>query len=245
MEPRQQGHLSIEDADIYYRIYGKGDRTILLLHGNGEDWTCFLGQIETFASEYTVITMDSRGHGKSNCGTCPLTLKQIGRDAVRLLRLLKIPTAILIGFSDGANIAMEIALHSTYPLEKLVLAGGNLYPSGVKMSVQLPTIIHHKFFEILAHFLPRFRQKADILGLMVHEPNISPKSLHSISIPTLVLAGEHDMIRAKHTKLIARSIPESKLVIIPNANHFIFGKWAEQTNRVILDFLNPQNPYPR
>ena len=62
MEPRQHGHLDIEDADIYYRLYGKGEKTILFLHGNGEDWTCFSKQIDEFAQEYTVITMDSRGH---------------------------------------------------------------------------------------------------------------------------------------------------------------------------------------
>lgn len=238
MEPRQHGHLDIEDADIYYRLYGKGEKTILFLHGNGEDWTCFSKQIDEFAQEYTVITMDSRGHGKSGCGKVPLTLRQIGKDAIRLLKLLKIPSATLIGFSDGANIAMEMALHSSYPIDALVLAGGNLYPSGVKIRVQLPTIISHKFYELLAVRHPKFRQKADILGLMVHEPHILPASLKSISCPTLVLAGEYDMIRPGHTRLIARSIAGSKMVIIPKANHFLFGNWAAQTNRVILDFLH-------
>lgn len=236
-EPRQHGHLHIGDTEIYYRIYGKGEKNLLFLHGNGENWTCFSGQIEEFMDDYTVITMDSRGHGKSGCGTRPLTLKQLARDAVALLNLLKIPSVALIGFSDGANIAMEMALHSSYPFEKLVLAGGNLFPSGVKIMAQLPPIIAHKFYEVLSRFFPGFRLKADILGLMVHEPNISPKSLQKIKIPTLVLAGEHDMIRFKHTLLIARSIPDSRLKIIPGADHFIFGKWAALTNRVISDFL--------
>lgn len=236
-EPRQHGHLNIENADIYYRVYGKGKKTILMLHGNGEDWTCFTKQIEVFSKNFTVVTMDSRGHGRSGYGRKPLTLKQIARDALQLLSLLKIPSAIVIGFSDGANVAMEMALHSSYSFEKLVLAGGNLSPEGVKMFAQIPCIIGHRMCEILARFWPHIQNKADILGLMVHEPHIAPESLGRITVPTLILAGERDMIRLGHTRLIAHSIPNSKLVIIPKADHFIFGKWADSTNKVIEEFL--------
>ena len=79
IEPRQHGYFKIHSANIYYRIYGAGEKTLFFLHGNGEDWTCFRKQIEFFAADYKIVTMDSRGHGNSGTSEKSLTIKQIGR----------------------------------------------------------------------------------------------------------------------------------------------------------------------
>lgn len=106
------------------------------------------------------------------------------------------------------------------------------------MRYQLPTIFGHAFFEAGARIWPKLRLKADIIGLMIHEPNIRPERLKKITAKVLVLAGEKDMIKEKHTKRIAASLPNSTLVIIPQANHFIFGKWGDKVNRVMKMFLD-------
>lgn len=237
IEPRQHGYFRIHNANIYYRIYGTGKRTLFFLHGNGEDWTCFTKQIEFFAGEYKVVTMDSRGHGHSGISERPLTIKQIAQDAATLIMKLHLERVTLVGFSDGANIVMEMALNSTLPYERLVLAGGNLNPKGVKMRYQLPVILQHRFCEIAARFCPRLQRKADILGLMIHEPNIRPERLHKITVPSLVLAGEHDIIKDKHTRLITAALPNSTLAIIPCANHFLFDGWADKVNCIMKNFL--------
>ncbi|MCR1839248.1 alpha/beta fold hydrolase [Murimonas intestini] len=236
-EPIKEGSALIHGANIHYRIYGNGPKTLLLLHGNGEDGHCFDKQIPDFSKHFQVITMDSRGHGLSERGPEPLTLDQMSIDAIELLKYLRVKSASVLGFSDGANIAMLMALKSVYPIEKLVLAGGNLYPMGVKPSCQLPTILGYGICSLIAKFDKKARIKAEILGLMVKEPRINPDSLGRITAPALILAGERDMIKDKHTKLIARSLPKSTLTIIPKASHFVFGKWAEQTNEVVLNFL--------
>lgn len=237
IEPRQHGYFKIHNANIYYRIYGTGERTLFFLHGNGEDWTCFTKQIEFFADEFKVVTMDSRGHGHSGISEKPLTIKQIAQDAAALIMKLHLEHVTLVGFSDGANIVLEMALNSTFPYERLVLAGGNLNPRGVKMRYQLPTILQHAFCEFAARFYPKLHLKADILGLMTHEPNIRPERLRKITIPALVLAGEHDMIKENHTRLIAAALPNSTLSIIPRANHFIFDGWADKVNPIMERFL--------
>ena len=239
IEPRQHGYFKIHNANIYYRIYGTSDRTLFLLHGNGEDWTCFKKQIEFFAKDFKVVTMDSRGHGHSGISERQLTIKQIAQDATALIRKLQLEQVTLAGFSDGANIVLEMALNSTFPFESLILGGGNLNPKGVKLRYQMPVILGHAFYELLARIIPRYSLKADILGLMTHEPNIQPDRLHKITIPSLVMAGQHDMIREKHTKLIASALPNSTLAIIPKADHFIFDRWADKTNHIIKNFLLP------
>ena len=72
---------------------------------------------------------------------------------------------------------------------------------------------------------------------MVREPCIQPDSLKRITCPVLVLAGSRDMIKRSHTRLIARSLPNATLSILPGADHFLFGRFAEETNAKILSFL--------
>lgn len=84
---------------------------------------------------------------------------------------------------------------------------------------------------------PEAKQNADMLGLMVNDPNVLPAELSAIKAKTLVIAGTNDMIKDAHTRLIAQSIPNSQLVLI-KGNHFIANKCPEAFNRAVLEFLN-------
>jgi len=84
---------------------------------------------------------------------------------------------------------------------------------------------------------PEAKQNADMLGLMVNDPNVLPTELSAIKAKTLVIAGTNDMIKDAHTRLIAQSIPNSQLVLI-KGNHFIANKCPEAFNRAVLEFLN-------
>lgn len=80
------------------------------------------------------------------------------------------------------------------------------------------------------------KRSMEVLGLMIHEPNIKPAELRSIHIPTLVIAGTRDMIKEEHTRLIANEIPDAKLVIM-RGNHFIANKRADRFNQEVETFL--------
>ena len=89
---------------------------------------------------------------------------------------------------------------------------------------------------MFANKSPEAKQNSELLGLMVNDPNVDPAELSQIKCPTLVIAGNKDMIKDKHTRLIADSIPGSKLSIIPG-NHFIANKNPETFNKEVLEFL--------
>lgn len=237
IEPRQHGYFKIHNASIYFRVYGKGERTLFFLHGNSEDWSVYKKQIEYFAEDYQIVTMDSRGHGHSGVSDKPLTIKQMARDTALLIKKLQLDRVTLIGFSDGGNIALEMAVNELIPLEGMVLAGANLNPRGVKFQYQLPIILGHAFCKMLSKFSPKLKRKTEILGLMTREPNIPVAQLKNIFIPVLVLAGEKDIIKEKHTKRIAGGLPGTTLAIIPGANHFLFDIWADKVNPLIKKFL--------
>lgn len=211
----------------YFIEKGEGE-PLLLLHGNGEDHTYFEHQMEYFSKMYRVIALDTRGHGKSERGNKPFTIVQFAQDLYDFLEEQKIEKAHILGFSDGGNIALTLALNHPEKVNKLILNGANLFPGGVKKIFQIPIEIEYR--------LTRNQKKKDLLGLMVKEPNIHPEELHSLFVPTLVIAGKKDVIQDKHTRLIAQSLPNAQLEIM-DGDHFIASKEHQVFNKIVENFL--------
>lgn len=220
---------------LYYRE--KGNREpFILLHGNGEDNEYFKHQIDYFSDRYRVIALDTRGHGKSPRGTKPFTIEQFSCDLYDFMISRKILNAIILGFSDGANIAMKFAINYPDKVKALILNGGNLNPKGVKRTTQIPIEIGYKIARRFALKSSDAKKSAEMLGLMVNEPNIEPTELSKITVPTLVICGKNDMIKESHTKEIAEHIPNAKLSII-KGNHFIANKRYVAFNKEVESFL--------
>ncbi len=220
---------------LYYMEKGSGF-PLILLHGNGESHEYFIHQIEYFSSFYRVIAIDTRGHGKSPRGDKPFTIVQFAEDLYEFMQEQGIAKASILGFSDGGNIALTFALSHMQMVEKLVLNGANLTPKGVKRRVQLPIEIGYKFASFFAGKSDKANRNAEMLGLMVNEPNIKPEELQKLTIPTLVIAGSKDMIKTSHTRLIYESLPNARLQLL-EGDHFIANKKAEQFNSAVYDFL--------
>ena len=219
------------DIKLHYVEKGEGF-PLILLHGNGEEHTYFVHQIEHFSKSRRVIAIDTRGHGASPRGTAPFTIKRFAEDLLCFMDEQSIEKADILGFSDGGNIALTFALEHQDRINKLILNGANLFPKGVKASVQIPVVIGYYLAKILGG-----KEKAELLGLMVKEPNSSPNELQTLTIPTLVIAGDHDMIKTSHTELIAASIPNSTLCIIPG-DHFIANNCSSIFNSILDKFLS-------
>ena len=225
------------DINHYYIEKGTGF-PLILLHGNGEDCGYFVHQMEPFAKHFRVIAIDTRGHGQTPRGEASFSIRQFAEDLLDFMNLhqIEIEKAHILGFSDGGNIAMVFALMHPERVEKLILNGANLNASGVKRKVQIPIEIGYRIAKIFATKSPAARKNAEMLGLMVNDPNVKAEELSCIQNPTLVIAGEKDMIKDSHTRLIAKSIPGAMLSIIPG-NHFIANKNPDTFNEVALRFL--------
>ena len=223
------------DISLFYQEKGTGE-ALILLHGNGEDSTYFKHQIEYFGDRYRVIALDTRGHGKSKRGSKEFTIKQFAKDLDRFMDSLGITQAIILGFSDGANIEMEFALKYPNKIKALILNAGNLNPKGVKWTIQIPIVVGYKIASWFSSKSKEAKKNTEMLGLMVLEPDISPSELVKISVPTLVICGTRDMIKESHTKEIARNIPNARLAII-KGNHFIANKNHKAFNQEVESFL--------
>ena len=223
------------DIKHYFVEQGQGEN-LVLLHGNGENGGYFHYQLEEYSKHYHVYAPDTRGHGKTPRGTAPFTISQFADDLKAFLDERGIEKTHILGFSDGANIAMVFALRYPQYVDKLILNGGNLNGAGVKLSVQLPIIFGYHIASMFAKKSEGAKANAEMLGLMVNDPALKAAQLAGIEAETLVIAGTKDMIRDSHTRLIARSLPHSRLEII-EGDHFIAANRHEEFNRIVLDFL--------
>ena len=227
--------MIITDIKHFYIEKGHGI-PIILLHGNGENSGYFQGQIDAFSRDYHVYAIDTRGHGKTPRGDRPFTIRQFADDLLGFMDDHHIEKTHLLGFSDGGNIAMIFAMQHPDRVDRLILNGANLNPDGVKRSTQIPIEIGYRIASRFSGKSDSARLNAEMLGLMINDPNVKPEELKTIRAKTLVIAGSNDMIRKEHTELIAASIPAAELVFI-KGNHFIANKHPEEFNRVVLDFL--------
>lgn len=151
------------DIELYYQEKGTGE-PFIFLHGNGESNSYFANQINYFQSKYRVIALDTRGHGKSPRGNAPFTIEQFSCDLYDFMNAHQIPSAIILGFSDGANIAMKFAMKHPNMVKALILNGGNLNPKGVKRTTQLPIEIGYKIARHFAAKSPDAGKNAEMLG---------------------------------------------------------------------------------
>ena len=228
------------DIQHYYIEKGHGECAIILLHGNGENSDYFSGQIDEFARHFHVFAIDTRGHGKTPRGTAPFTIRQFAEDLLGFMDEHRIGKAHILGFSDGGNIAMIFAMRHPERVDKLILNGANLNAGGVRRRTQLPIEIGYRIARRFSDKSDSARANAEMLGLMVNDPDVKPEELAAIQARTLVIAGTRDMIRDAHTRLIASAIPDSELVIL-NGDHFIANKKPAEFNRVVLAFLQENN----
>ncbi len=218
------------NIQLHYTEHGSGE-PLVLLHGNGEDSSYFEHQIAFFQDRYRVIAVDTRGHGKSPRGTAPLTLNQFADDLRAFMDELDIASAHILGFSDGANVAMLFALAHPTRVKSLVLNGGNLFPEG--LTEQTRREIDEEYEQAVA---TNDEDQLELLRLMIDEPHIDPVQLSGLNMPTLVVAGTDDMIEEAHTRLIAESIPNAQLTLI-EGTHFIAFENPDAFNRVVSEFL--------
>jgi len=207
------------DISLHYTRTGSGF-PLLLLHGNGEEGTYFEHQIPAFAPHFTVYAIDSRGHGQSPRGTAPFTLSQFADDLAAFMDEQGLEQADILGFSDGGNIALLFALRYPQRVRRLVLNAANLFPEGMEPWLLEDLVREHR--ALARAETPEALHQKQLLELMLREPQIDPAELSALTCPTLVIAGNQDMIQESHTRLIAANIPGARLAIIPGPHDCAF-----------------------
>ncbi len=217
------GHTAkIRGINMYYETYGEG-QPLLIIHGNSGSIGDFEYQIPYFSKKYKVIVADSRDHGRT-LDTLhmndSLSYEMMSDDYAALLDDLHIDSSYVLGWSDGGINGLLLAIRHPGKVKKLAITGANLWPDSTAVE---PFILN--LFNMQYKMMKAQKETVETkvmkrhYNLMLTQPHLTKEDLSKIKCPTLVIGGDHDVIRPEHTLLIARSIAKSNLWIAPNAGH--------------------------
>jgi len=241
--PERSGIAPVNGIHIWYAEFGRGE-PVILLHGGLANANYWGNQVPVLADRYRVIVMDSRGHGRSSRDGAPFGYDLMASDVLGLMDFLKIPKAAIVGWSDGAILGLDIAIHHPDRLTKLFAFAANSDPSGVKDVSQSPVFTRFiaragREYEELSP-TPRDYQVFldEITKMWATQPDFSAKQLQAISVPVWIVDGDHDeAIKRENTEFMAKEIPGARLLIQKDVSHFSFLQNPEQFNRDVLCFL--------
>jgi pimeloyl-ACP methyl ester carboxylesterase len=235
-------YYNIRGFKMYCEVYGQG-QPLLIIHGNHGSINNFVYQIPYFSKKYKVIVADSRAQGNSADKGDSLTYEMMADDYAALLDAMKIDSAYVIGWSDGGINGLLLAIRHPEKVKKLASTGANLVPDTTAVPQEiwdfaLPTYTALKN-KVNKNALEKNEYK--LYCLLAEQPHISLNQLQTIKCPTLVIGGDHDVIKEEHTMLIYKNIPKAYLWILPGSGHSTPVIYKDDFNKVVDRFFS--SPY--
>lgn len=250
--PAAGNYLKMSDGtDIYYEVYGSGKPLILLHGGLYGDISEYEKLIPALSKYYKVIAIETRGHAKSGIGHQPYTYQMMAQDAYTVIRHVTKDSILLLGFSDGAVQAMDLAIHHPSLIRKIVFAGGNVSAASYRPDKmeQLKLLSGSSlerddpgFVADRKKLMPEPQRWAEFVELLKHawvnQVAFTDEEIKSISCPVMVTAGDRDQYNPIESFVrIYKLLPHAQLAIVPGADHIIFYRQPALMEKIVLDFL--------
>jgi pimeloyl-ACP methyl ester carboxylesterase len=241
------GDVTSGDATIHYAIFGDPKRApVVLLHGglgNGAQWGF---QVAALVPAHRVIVIDSRGQGRSTRGKSGIHYHQMAEDVIAVLDAVKIDKAAVVGWSDGAIMGLDLAMHHPDRVTRVFAFAANYDRSGGVPHGGRAKTVGEYFARAKAEtrkISPAPREVddavADLGAMWAHEPSYEKDELKAITIPVAIADGDHDeLIRRAHTEEMAKLIPGASLVIFADASHFALWQAPDDFDRAMLAFVD-------
>ena len=227
-------YIDVNGVSLYYEIYGEG-QPLLMIHGNGNSMSGFIGQLDDFSKQYKVIFLDCRGRGSSTYDkNVELTFDLQIKDILLFLDKLNIEKTHIVGWSDGGILGLLMAIKHPERVDKLVSMAANIFPDGCVDLDDMKKTLNDLIKDNTNHKNDLF---IDLYNLDIKYPNLEYKDLSVIKSKTLIMAGDHDEIKNEHTIKIFESIPDAQLAILPNETHYFPAQNPNLFNQIVLNFL--------
>src|SRR5262249_11873741 len=238
--------VALRGIRMYVESEGTGP-PLLLLHGGAVNGMQFSKQRPEFRRTHRLIVPDCCAQGRTTDRPGPLTYHDMAEDMVALLDHLRVPRVDVMGWSDGGDIGLDMAIHHPERIAHLVTFGANFTPDGLNPAdvAWNRTATADSFGTGMRVAWSRLNPEPEhykdamnkILEMWRTEPNFTPDELARIRARTLVCAGEHDLIRPEHTAALAHAIPGAEEWIVPGASHGAMIERPDLVNPKVLAFL--------
>jgi pimeloyl-ACP methyl ester carboxylesterase len=225
-------------------------KTVVVLHGGLSSSASLLRTLgPRLSKRFALAAFDRRGHGRTADTDAPFSYDDMALETIAFLELLD-RRAYLLGHSDGANVALLVALKRPDLLHRVALVGANYHYDGL-MPMDDFTPDSPDFEQFALDFATRspdgVEHAAAVVEKSLHlvktQPTLAVDDLHAVSVPALVMAGDDDVARLDHTVSLYEAIPGAQLAILPGTSHAILKERPKESARLIKEFfLGPVEP---
>ncbi len=252
------GYAPVNGVNMYYEVHGRGDIPLVLVHGGGSTIETSFGVIlPLLAANRRVIALELEAHGRTAHREGDASFEQDADDVAALLRFLKVSTADLAGFSNGGNTVMEVALRHPGLVRKIVVVSSFFKRSGMIEGFfeglqhaclgDMPGPLQQAFLDVTPD-----QERLQIMfdkdrNRMLRFRDWPDDMLRAITVPTLLVTADHDVMTTDHTVEMLHLIPEARLLIVPGIHGSFIGevctakpgsRMPEMTVAVIEEFLS-------
>jgi pimeloyl-ACP methyl ester carboxylesterase len=242
-------YVQLGAVKTWYDEHGEGE-PLVLLHGGLVDTRFFEPNLAPLAEKFHVYTPERRGHGHTPDVEGPITYQLMTDDTIAFLETVVGKPADLVGHSDGAFIAMSVAMQRPELVNRLVLISGGFNKSGeavpeMEWNVeQITQFLGPAYGEVSPDGEEHFPVVATKIGEMAaSEPNLDVSELGKVTQRSLVVFSDDDLMTLSHAVQMYDALPNAELAVVPGTSHFLTQEKADLVNKIVLDFLT-QEPVP-
>jgi pimeloyl-ACP methyl ester carboxylesterase len=238
-------YVDANRVHTYYETDGEGE-PLLLLHGGGLSGEAFGPQRRDFAAHHCLYIPDRRAHGRTADIEGPITYEVMADDTIAFMDAVGIDSAHIVGWSDGGNIGMIMAIRRAKRVRALVSIGGNFHFDGLSPELQANiarmTPDTYPLMKRYGELSPDGPEHGAVMlekikRLWLSGPTLTTADLAKIAAPTLVVVGDKDVPVIEHTLALFSAVPNAQLCVVPGASHFLLLERAVLVNGIIMDFL--------
>ena len=214
-------NIKLNNINYYYQEEGINNQNVLImLHGNNEDFSIFSEAIEELKERYHIYALDSRNHGRTD-RTQEVHYIDIAFDIAIFIRKLNLQNISILGFSDGAIIALFLASKLYFAIDRLYLCGLNLFPSGIK-------------YKVFRSIKKEYKHTNDRnVQMMLNEPYFSKGDFGDLKAKISLIYGENDCMKKQHIALASKWL-KTEAIIVPGEDHASY----IIHNTKILDYID-------
>ncbi|WP_172383225.1 alpha/beta fold hydrolase [Streptomyces sp. MNP-20] len=236
-------YVQLGDVRTWYDEHGEG-APLVLMHGGLVDSRFYEPNLGPLAEHFRVYTPERRGHGHTPDVPGPITYELMADDTIAFLEAVVGEPADLVGHSDGAFVAMLVAMRRPELVKRLVLISGGFNKEGeaapeAEWDVdQISAFLGPAYGEVSPDGVEHFRVVVTKIGEMAaREPNLKAADLAAVTQRTLVMFSDDDLVTMRHVVEMYEALPRAELAVVPGTSHFLTQEKPALVNALVLDFL--------
>jgi pimeloyl-ACP methyl ester carboxylesterase len=235
-------YLKVDGHDLYCYEWENDGEAVVLLHGGlskTSSWDYLL--VPALEDDFHVFAYDRTAHGFTGDRAGSLHFEFQAKEAIGYLETVVKEPAHLVGSSDGAIIALMVAIARPDLVKSIISIGGNFHHSGVEADMGEPSVSEEDLAEytLVSPDAPHtlLEKITRMFKIWKHEPDISIKELSEIQCPVLVVSGDDDVITLAHTQELYEALALGQLAVLPGTSHGLVKEKPELFNAIMMQFL--------